>query len=143
MTDDFTQPPQQKHEQAPLRRSPNAEISNQISRIQSTYYGKGPLRAKTYITDDLVVCVLEETFTRAEKTLIDRGDREAIQGIRRHFQDAVRDEFVGVVEQVTGRRVRAFLSDTDVENDISVETFLLADERTSMEGFEHQARQID
>lgn len=109
-----------------IRRSANAEISNQISRIQSTYYGKGPLRAKTYIVDDLVVCVLEETFTRAERTLIDRGEQNAIQKIRRQFQKAVRDEFVGVVEQVTGRKVRAFLSDTDVANDISVETFLLA-----------------
>jgi uncharacterized protein YbcI len=143
MDDDATQPPQQRQEEAPVRRSPHAEISNQISRIQATYYGKGPLRAKTYIIDNLVVCVLEETFTRAEKTLIDRGDREAIQGIRRHFQDAVREEFIGVVEQATGRRVRAFLSDTDVVNDISVETFLLAEERTSMEGFEHQARQLD
>ena len=58
-------------------------------------------------------------------------------------QEAVRDEFVGVVEQVTGRRVRAFLNDTDVQNDISVETFVLADERTPMDGFEHEARQAD
>lgn len=121
------------------RRSPQAEISNQISRIQSTYYGKGPLRAKTYLMDDLVVCVLEETFTRAELTLIDRGDKESIQKIRRHFQEAVKEEFIGVVEQATGRKVRAFLSDTDVDTDISVETFLLADGRTSMDGFEEAA----
>ena len=89
--------------------------------------------------DDLVVCVLEETFTRAEKTLIERGERDAIQQIRRQFQEAVREEFVGVVEQVTGRKVRGFLSDTDVENDISVETFLLSDSRTSMERFEEDA----
>jgi len=125
------------------RNSPHAEISNQISRIQSTYYGKGPLRAKTYMVDDLVCCVLEETFTRAEKTLIDRGERESIQRIRRQFQEAVRDEFVGVVEQVTGRKVRAFMSDTDVENDISVETFLLAEERTSMASFEKDAEKLN
>ena len=125
------------------RHSPHAEISNQISRIQSTYYGKGPLRAKTYMVDDLVCCVLEETFTRAEKTLFDRGERESIQRIRRQFQEAVRDEFVGVVEQVTGRKVRAFMSDTDVENDISVETFLLAEERTSMESFEKDAEKLN
>ena len=86
---------------------------------------------------------MEETFTRAEKTLIDRGERESIQRIRRQFQEAVRDEFVGVVEQVTGRKVRAFMSDTDVENDISVETFLLAEERTSMESFEKDAEKLN
>jgi hypothetical protein len=29
-----------------------------------------------------------------------------------------------------------FLSDTDIERDVSVETFLLAEERTDMTGFE-------
>jgi uncharacterized protein YbcI len=43
---------------------------------------------------------------------------------------------ISVVEQATGRKVRTFLSDTDVDEDISVETFLLADGRTDMAGFE-------
>jgi uncharacterized protein YbcI len=113
-----------------------AEISKEIVRLQAEYYGKGPTKAKTYIVDDLVVVVLEESFTRAEKTLAERGEREAIQHIRRRFQQAMADSFTSVVEQATGRRVRAFLSETDIEQDVSVETFLLADERTDMAGFE-------
>jgi uncharacterized protein YbcI len=38
------------------------------------------------MTDDLVVCVLENTFTPAERTLIDHGERESIQSIRRRFR---------------------------------------------------------
>ena len=53
-------------------------ISREIVRLQAEYYGKGPTKAKTYIVDDLVVVVLEESFTRAEKTLTARGEREAI-----------------------------------------------------------------
>ena len=113
-----------------------ARISKEIVRLQSEYYGKGPTKAKTYIVDDLVVVVLEESFTRAEKTLAERGEREAIQHIRRRFQQAMADSFTSVVEQATGRRVRVFLSETDIEQDVSVETFLLADERTDMTGFE-------
>jgi uncharacterized protein YbcI len=113
-----------------------AMISKEIVRLQAEYYGKGPTKAKTYIVDDLVVVVLEESFTRAEKTLAERGEREAIQHIRRRFQQAMADSFTSVVEQATGRRVRAFLSETDIEQDVSVETFLLADERTDMTGFE-------
>src|SRR5688500_19833463 len=60
-----------------------ATISREVVRLQAEYYGKGPTRAKTYIVDDLVVVVLEETFTRAEKTLAERGERDAIQHIRR------------------------------------------------------------
>src|SRR3954467_10938198 len=113
-----------------------ALIAHEIVRLQSEYCGKGPTKAKTYIVDDLVVVVLEESFTRAEKTLAERGEREAIQHIRRRFQQAMADSFTSVVEQATGRRVRAFLSETDIEQDVSVETFLLADERTDMTGFE-------
>jgi len=113
-----------------------AEISKEIVRLQAEYYGKGPTKAKTYIVDDLVVVVLEESFTRAEKTLAERGEREAIQHIRRRFQQAMADSFISVVEQATGRKVRAFMSETDIEQDVSVETFLLAEERTDMTGFE-------
>jgi uncharacterized protein YbcI len=113
-----------------------ARISREIVRLQAEYYGKGPTKAKTYIVDDLVVVVLEESFTRAEKTLAERGDGDAVQHIRRRFQQQMAESFTSVVEQATGRRVRAFLSDTDIAQDVSVETFLLADERTDMTGFE-------
>src|SRR6476620_371453 len=113
-----------------------ATISKAIVRLQAEYYGKGPTKAKTYMVDDLVVVVLEETFTRAEKTLAGRGEREAIQHIRRRFQQQMAESFTGVVEQATGRKGRVFLSETDIDNDVSVETFLLAEERTDMTGFE-------
>ena len=113
-----------------------ATISRAIVRLQAEYYGKGPTKAKTYIVDDLVVVVLDESFTRAEKTLAERGEREAIQHIRRRFQQQMAESFTSVVEQATGRKVRVFLSDTDIEQDVSVETFLLAEERTDMTGFE-------
>jgi uncharacterized protein YbcI len=113
-----------------------AMISTEIVRLQAEYYGKGPTRAKTYLVDDLVVVVLEESFTRAEKTLVERGEREAIEHIRRRFQQQMADSFISVIEQATGRKVRTFLSQTNVEQDVSVETFLLAEERTDMTGFE-------
>jgi uncharacterized protein YbcI len=113
-----------------------ARISREIVRLQAEYYGKGPTKAKTYIMDDLVVVVLEESFTRAEKTLAQRGEGAAVQHVRRRFQQQMAESFTSVVEQATGRRVRAFMSDTDIDQDVSVETFLLADERTDMTRFE-------
>ncbi len=113
-----------------------ATISRDIVRLQAEYYGKGPTRAKTYYTDDLVVVVLEESFTRAEKTLVEHGEREALQQIRRRFQQHMADDFTAVVEQATGRKVRVFLSETNLEHDVSMEIFLLADGRTDMSGFE-------
>src|SRR3954462_10907495 len=114
-----------------------ATISREIVRLQAEYYGKGPTRAKTYIVEDLVVVVLEESFTRAEKTLAERGERDAIEHIRRRFQQQMADDFTSVVEQATGRKVRVFLSETNIDHDVSVETFLLADERADTTDFEH------
>jgi uncharacterized protein YbcI len=111
-------------------------ISQGLVRLNSEYYGRGPTRARTYITGDLVAVVLEETFTRAERTLVERGEVDAVQQIRRRFQQQMKEEFTAIVEQATGRTVRAFLSETNLEADVSVEIFLLADERTDMSSFE-------
>jgi uncharacterized protein YbcI len=111
-------------------------ISNEMVGLHSEYYGRGPTRAKVYADGDLIAVVLEETFTPAEKTLIARGESEGIQDIRRRFQRVMADQFRSIVEQATGREVRSFLSETDVDNDISVEIFLLGASRTDMTGFE-------
>ena len=113
-----------------------AEIATGVVRLYSQYYGKGPTRAKAHLSEDLVVVVLEETFTKAERTLVERGEIEAIQQIRRRFQQAMAEEFTGVVEQATGRVVRAFLSETNLEADVSVEIFLLGEQSTDLRAFE-------
>jgi uncharacterized protein YbcI len=116
-----------------------AAISTEMTRLHREYYGRGPTKARTYIQDDLVAVVLQETFTRAERTLVERGEVEAIQQIRRRFQQQMSEEFTALVEQATGRKVRAFLSETNLEADVSVEIFLLADGRTDMAAFEGDA----
>jgi uncharacterized protein YbcI len=118
-----------------------ARISNEMVRLHTEYYGRGPTRAKVYVDGDLVAVVLEDTFTPAEKTLIARGESEGIQDIRRRFQRAMADQFRSIVEQATGREVRSFLSETDLDNDISVELFLLGASRTDMTGFEKAGEQ--
>jgi uncharacterized protein YbcI len=113
-----------------------ARIANEMVRLHSEYYGRGPTKARVYADRDLIAVVLEETFTPAEKTLIARGESEGIQDIRRRFQRAMADQFKSLVEQATGREVRSFMSETDLENDIAVELFILGPARTDMTGFE-------
>jgi len=113
-----------------------AAISNEMVRLHSEYYGRGPTKSKVYADGDLIAVVLEETFTPAERTLIARGEADGIQEIRRRFQRVMADQFRSIVEQATGREVRAFLSETALENDVAVEIFLLGATRTDMTGFE-------
>jgi uncharacterized protein YbcI len=119
-----------------------SEIASGFVSLHSRYYGRGPTKAKVYAEDDLVVVVLEETFTPAERTLIERGQSGGIQEIRRNFQTIMADQFKALVEQASGREVRSFISETDIENDIAVELFLLAGERTDMASFEEAGEDL-
>jgi len=102
-----------------------ATISNGLARLHTQYYGKGPTRAKSYLVNDMVICVLREGFTTVERTLIDDDRHEAVHQIRRTFQTAMQDRFVNVVEEATGRSVIAYMSQVHVNPDIAVELFML------------------
>jgi uncharacterized protein YbcI len=113
-------------------------IADQIALLQADYYGVPPRGARAYvIPGEIVVVVLRETFTPAEKVLIRHGDADAIQHSRRRFQQLSRENFAAVVEQATGEQVDSFLSETHLENEVAVEIFLLAGrDRTRMDAFE-------
>jgi uncharacterized protein YbcI len=69
--------------------------------------------------------VLVDGFTRAEVTLIERGKAEQVLALRRSFQDAMAPEFRGVVEEAVGRPVVAFMSQVNIDPDLSTEIFFL------------------
>jgi uncharacterized protein YbcI len=119
-----------------------AEIANGFVRLHSQYYGRGPTKAKVYADGDVVVVVLEETFTPAERTLIEQGQSGGIQEIRRNFQQIMAEDFKALVEQATGRSIRSFISETDLENDIAVEVFLLSGARIDMAPFEQAGQDV-
>ncbi len=111
-------------------------IANEMVRLHAEYYGRGPTKARVFSDGPFLAVVLEETFTPAEKTLIARGEADGIQDIRRRFQRVMEEQFTALIEQATGQQVRAFLSETNLKEDISVEIFILAADRTDMSGFE-------
>jgi uncharacterized protein YbcI len=106
------------------RRSAQA-ISNAITKLQRDHYGRGPDSVRTVVGYDHVICFLENTFMPVERTLIDAGETDAVRETRLAFQRAMEPRFVNTVEEITGRRVRAFLSQVSLNPDISVEVFVL------------------
>jgi uncharacterized protein YbcI len=103
----------------------NAAVSTAVVRIHREFYGKGPTKARTYSFEDLVVCVLRDVLTTAERTLIGAGRGDSARDVRVTFQDTMMDEFTSAVEQFTGRRVIGFFSQVDVQADMAVEVFVL------------------
>src|SRR3954471_1974929 len=83
-----------------------AAVTNGIVRLFREYYGRGPTKAKSYILDDrIVVCVLEETMTTVEHTLVENGHGDKVRDVRLTFQEAMAHEFKAVVASSMGRKV--------------------------------------
>jgi uncharacterized protein YbcI len=101
-------------------------ISDGIVALLKEYYGRGPERTKTYVSDDLVVCLLRGGFTRVEQTLFEGGHGEDVIRQRMAFQNVMRKRFEHVVEQATGRSVIGFMSGNQQDPDMICEIFVLA-----------------
>jgi uncharacterized protein YbcI len=111
---------------APQRNgSVSTVISNGLSKLHREHYGRGPNSVRTIFGHDHVVTFLEDIYTPVEKTLIESGETAAVHEVRRAFQRAMKERFVAVVEDATGRKVRAFMSEASLEPDISAEIFIL------------------
>lgn len=114
----------------PRRGEVLAGISNGLMHLHMEFYGRGPTMAKSHLVDSTVVCILWNGFTTVEETLISQGEEEAVVAFRRAFQEAMKVQFVEVVEQATGRVVNAYMSQVHVNPNVAVELFLLEPEET-------------
>jgi len=105
-----------------------AAVTNGIVRLFREYYGRGPTKAKSYLLDErIVVCVLEDTMTTVEQTLVKNGHHPMVREVRLTFQEAMAAQFTGVVEKAMGRSVAAYHSQLTMEPDMGFEFFVLED----------------
>ncbi len=103
-----------------------AAISNQTVAILREHYGRGPMKAKTYALDDLIVVVMRGSgFTPLEKTIMDGGEPDRVVAMRHDFQRMMRLQFIATIEELTKRNVVAFLSQAHVDPDITLEIFFV------------------
>ena len=105
-----------------------SQLSREIVQLHARMYGRGPVKARSYMQRDYALCVLEEIFTTAEQTLIDAGSADHVRETRNKFQEAVREQFVAIAEEATGRRVRACISQVDVGTGMAIELFVFEPE---------------
>jgi uncharacterized protein YbcI len=122
--------PSAEHELPADRGSARSAIANAIVRLHAEHYGRGPTRARAHVAEDFVLVILEDVFTTAERTLLAAGRGDQVQGTRAAFAEAMRDRFVAAVEAACGRRVRAFMSQTNLDPEMAVELFVLEPDGT-------------
>src|SRR4051794_12647175 len=100
-------------------------ISNALVTIKKQLYGKGPVKAKTYLNDNYIFSVLEGGLTRNEETLLAAGEQDLVRTYRLRFQESVAATIRTAIEEVTGRNVLAYHSQIVFDPDQAFEIFVL------------------
>ena len=101
-------------------------VSNAMVKIYKEQFGRGPTKVRTnFAGPDTVVTTLEDSLTAAERNLARLGEYQRLRDMRMFFQHASEEQFCGAVEQITGRKVWAFVSGIDTSEDVSTEVFYL------------------
>jgi uncharacterized protein YbcI len=102
------------------------ELTNAMVRLYKELFGRGPTKARTnYAGPDTIITTVQNSLTAAERNMVELGEDQRVREIRMFFQHASEAEFTGTVEEITGRKVWAFVSGMDTTRDMASEVFYL------------------
>src|SRR5215213_7232122 len=90
-----------------------AAISQAVVRLHAEHYGKGATQAKTYVWDNVLVVVLRDVLTAAERTLVSVDRSDAVRQVRSTVQLSLEPAILSTIELLTGGRDETFMSQED------------------------------
>jgi uncharacterized protein YbcI len=94
-------------------------LCNGLVGIHNRYLGRGPKTASTFHYGNVLVTLMHDVLTHAEKSLTDKGQIAAVDHIRHLFQETTEADFREAVERLTGRKVLALISGNHIDPDIA------------------------
>jgi uncharacterized protein YbcI len=103
----------------------NAALARAAVRIRQRHVGRGPAKATAFVHRHLVVVVMDELMTTAERSLLASGDGALVSDMRRDLDHAMELELTDAVERLTGCAVRALMSGWKFAPDIACQVFAL------------------
>ncbi|MCU0412611.1 MAG: DUF2294 domain-containing protein [Bacteroidetes bacterium] len=106
-----------------------AYISEEITKFEREYMGRGPHRTRTYVMDDIVVVRLEGVLTPAEQQLAkDEAGVKLLKEVRATLIEQAHDRLKEIVREGTGREVLCMHSDISARRGERVVVFTLRPE---------------
>jgi uncharacterized protein YbcI len=101
-----------------------AAISNAMVKLHKEQFGRGPTHARTnFAGRDTLVCTLENALLPAERAMVEMGEDQRVRESRTFLQAATASLFTDAVEEILGRKVRAFSSAVDPMPGVVFEIF--------------------
>ena len=97
------------------KKDPESEISEALVKFEKEYMGRGPVEARTYIFDDVVLVRLKGVLTKAEHQLASASEpsegRDLIKKVRQALVEKARPLLEAVVGDVLKRKVVSLHTD--------------------------------
>jgi uncharacterized protein YbcI len=109
------------------------EVSGQLATTIVQHYrdrfGRGPTEARAYIGRDYALVILGSAQTDVERSLVEGGELDSVELLRRRVRQMAADEFCAVTEEIVGRKVLAMLGDHNAIANTTALVFLLEPEQ--------------
>ncbi len=90
------------------------KISQEIQSFYHDYLGHRPSRVTCQIFDAKLAIILEDSFTKVEKILIDEGKIDLAGNVRSTLDNAIQSQLRQLIEKFTEVEIVDFLSDFTV-----------------------------
>jgi uncharacterized protein YbcI len=100
------------------------QLSSSMASMQKTAFGKGPISTRSYLFDDMLLIVMRDGLTVAEKTMLDFGQHDLVRNFRQQFENDMTKRIVGMIEELTQRKVLTYQSQIMFDPDVVVEMFI-------------------
>lgn len=111
---------------APSKGESLSAISRRVVGLLKEYSGKGPVKARAYYWNDLLVVMMTDGYTTVENTLLAQGRSKTVMEQRAEFHEVMIPHFKLVIEQELGREVVACMNSSHYAPDLNAELFVLA-----------------
>lgn len=105
----------------------NIALTSELVGVHTGYLGHGPKTASTFYRGNVVITLMHDVLTKAEKILAQTGGHGDVSEARGIFRQEMEADLRAVVERLTGRKVLAFLSANQIEPDVAAAIFILDD----------------
>lgn len=111
------------------KRETEREISQAIIRFEKEFMGRGPLEARSYIIEDMVLVRLKNVLTPAELKLAESGEprrgRYLIKQVRQELIEQGRPLLDAVIQDVLGSSVVSLHTDISARTGERIIVFTL------------------
>ena len=102
-----------------------ADVTSALVRAKATYYGKGPTKAKSYLNDEYLFCVMEDGLTANEQTLLRVGEHDFVRSYRLKWQEIMAPVLMAEISEIMGSTILSYHSQILFDPTRLVEMFVL------------------